>query len=62
MSYMLSKNYTTYEIFYTTYEKIYTTYEKKIGNIYEFRRHHLTYFTQHMKKKYATYDNNLYNL
>jgi len=47
---MLSKNYTTYEIFYTTCDKIYPTYGKQIDNIYEFRRQHMTYFTQHMKK------------
>ena len=59
---MLSKSYTTYEIFYIAYDKIYTTYGKKLDNIYEFCRQHMTYFTQHMKKNYATYDNNLYNI
>ena len=62
MSYMLSKNYTIYEIFYTTNDKIYTTYGKMLDNIYEFRRQHMNYFTQHMKENYTSYENNLYNI
>ena len=38
--------------------KIYTKYEKIFGNIYEFLGQHVTYFTQHMKLFYLTYDNN----
>ena len=58
---MFSKNDTTYEIFYTTYDKNIHNILKILDNIYEFRRQHMTYFTQLVKKNYATYDNNLYN-
>jgi len=40
--------------------KIYATYDKKLDNMYEFLRQHITSLTQHMKISCTTHVNNLY--
>jgi len=62
MSYMLSKNYTTYEYFTQHMTKIYTKYKKILDKIYICFEQHMIYFTQDMKIFYTTYETNLYNI
>jgi len=57
---MLSKNYTTYEIFTQHVTKIYTTHER-ILDIYEILDQLMTYFTGNIQIFDTTYDTNLYN-